>query len=238
MSKAFIIVPSGVELDPEIDPEIRAVAKGIVAHTVVVRTPECLGEAVIVAGKIITSLFLVRNYAEVGIVTPYGGEMQAIVAEKDERHQMAKLEPMVMGDEGRKAVSTSGYRLRGNFGPIGAVGDPLFVTDTKTETNPGIPVVVIAGMTYIINVCERKEDPSWKVDPKLPAGLIGGGIWNMSGEFVGLSLARKTPYKHLYYAPNYSPLGFDQDELAEGHESLTRLFAVHAETVMEFAETN
>jgi len=216
MQKAIVIVASGVELDPGASADLLKVAGTILAHTVTVRTPECVGEGVAIAGTIITSLFLVRNHRMVSISSS-GGETQAVVSDRDERNFLAKLEPVSLDVSSRKPIA-GGERPRFNIGPIASHGDPLFMTDASG----GAPVVTVAAMTYRINLFFKSAEAqpnAWRFDPKLPQGIIGGGVWNTNGKFVGLSLGRKIPF-------NVRALG---DE--------NRLFALPAEEVMEFAET-
>lgn len=69
------------------------------------------------------------------------------------------------------------------------IGDPLLIADSNT----GEPIVVVAGMSYVVKLCDRKEceDNAWKVRLNLPKGLAGGGIWDLDGKLAGISLATK-----------------------------------------------
>jgi hypothetical protein len=155
----------------------------------------------------------------VGIKLSSSDEMQAVVSARDERNFLAKLEPVSLDSSSRNLArqnsAIGNEHSRFNIGPVAAHGDPLFTTDGASET----PIVIVAGMAYSIRVSELKEDEPnmWRFDPKLPQGLVGGGVWNLDGQFIGLSLGRKIPLV----------------------ESLThdRLFALPAEAVMNFAET-
>ena len=153
----------------------------------------------------------------VGIKLPSSDEMQAVVSARDERNFLAKLEPVNLGgiSSSSRSLAAGHEHPRFNIGPIAAHGDPLFTTDGASDT----PVVIVAGMKYVIRMSERKEDEpnAWRFDPKLPQGLVGGGVWNIYGQLVGLSLGRKIP-------------------LIES-AVLDRLFALPAEAVMNFAET-
>lgn len=189
MRKAFAFVPHGVEVDSSGDSDVTKITDTIIERTVMVVTDECVGEAVVVAGKIITSLFLVRNYCMVKIILSRRWATRAIVARRDELNYIAELKPalLIKNDPHFRLPSED---TRVNRGPIGEHGAPLLTPEVRSGTT----VIIVAGMRYVINVCERREEDAWKVKRQLPAGLVGGGIWNLDGEFVGLSLATKVSY--------------------------------------------
>lgn len=212
MRKAFVIVPSGVEVDPTGDHDIALVTETIISRTVIILTRQCVGEGVVIAGRIITSAFLVKDEVMVSIVLPRSRRAQAVVARRDDLNHIAELKPvsLVKGD---RTLSVSSGEARVNTGPIGSIGAPLLLADVAS----GTPAVSVAGMSYVIRVSERREDDAWKILQHLPAGIAGGGIWNIDGEFVGLSLATKKPH-----------FAFERD----------LVLALPAEEVMNFAETN
>jgi hypothetical protein len=212
MRKAFVVVPSECVVDLSGDLDLSRITNTVIGHTVTVVTKDCVGEAAIVAGKIITSLLLVGNYRLVQLVVPFRGCMQAVVARRDEQNFLAELKP-VMVARGSISPRSSDDLIKFDAGPIGAVDDPLLTALSK----PGKLAVIVAGMSYIISVCGRKEDDFWKVSTRLPDGLVGGGIWDLNGRFVGLTLATKKPYHRM-----------ESD----------MMLAVPANTVMDFAETN
>ncbi len=212
MKKAFVVVPSDVEVDPSYDREIAELSDTVIGHTVTVITRECVGGAAIVAGKIVTSIFLVRNDRMVKVILPRGGVLQAVIEKVDEQNHLAELKPVMATRKDFDSVSSrKGFRFA--VGPIGSVGDALLISDTKSRR----PSVIVAGMSYVIRACERREEDCWKMLTKLPAGLVGGGIWNLEGKFVGLTIGTKKTY-HL----------MESD----------MMLALPAETVMNFAERN
>ncbi|MBP6858288.1 MAG: hypothetical protein KBC33_00435 [Candidatus Pacebacteria bacterium] len=212
MRKAFVIVPSGVEVDPSGDRDISRITKHIVSRTIVVMTRQCIGEGVFIAGKIVTSTVLVRNEQLVSIILPHRRRAQAVVARRDEINHIAELKQVSLLSGDQSIVVAAG-RCPINTRQIGHVGSPLLIADSAS----GKPVVSVAGMSYHINVCERREEDSWAMLPNLPRGLSGGGIWNIDGEFVGMSLASRKPY-------------FDRER--------SRILALRAEDVMNFAESS
>jgi len=186
MRKAFVIVPSHTVVDPSGDTDIGTIVQTIIMSTVIIKTREGLGEGVIIAGKIITSLFLVQNEIMVSIILPQHRYAQAVVSRKDELNHIAELTRVSLHTrETDRCASPSGGRV--HTGPVGGVGAPLLTADARS----GTPAVVVAGMSYVVTVPERREEDSWKFHPRLPVGLTGGGVWNINGSFVGLSLATK-----------------------------------------------
>lgn len=189
MRRAFAFVPHDVEVDPSDDSDLAKVTDTIIERTVMVLTNECVGEAVVVAGKIITSLFLVRNYQMVKIVLSRRQSAHAVVTRRDECNHIAELKPASLVVNDPRLRLPSGEARVGK-GPIGGHGAPLLTPDARF----GKTIVTVAGMRYKIEVCERREHDAWKVRSRLPVGLVGGGIWNLEGEFVGMSLATKVSY--------------------------------------------
>lgn len=212
MRKAFVFVPHVNEVDPSEDSDVAKTVETIIERTVMVVTDECVGEAVVVAGKIITSLFLVRNYRMVKVILSRCRVAHATVARRDELNHIAELKPasLVQNDPHLRLPSGEANVSRG---PIGEHGAPLLTPEVRSGTT----VVIVAGMRYVIKVCERREEDAWKVRQQLPAGLVGGGIWNLDGEFVGLSLATKVSYSR---------------------QETDMLLALPAEEVLNFAETS
>jgi len=212
MRKAFVVVPSGVEVETSRDCEVAGLADTVISHTVTVVTHECVGEAAIVAGKIIISLFLVRNCRLVKVIMPQSLALQAVVARVDEQNHLAELKPvMVTRNELSSIFNRGGTKF--NIGPIGSIGEALLIADTKS----GKPTVTVAGMSYVIRACERREEDCMKVQMRLPVGLTGGGVWNLDGKFVGLTLGTKKPYHRM---------------------ELDMMLALPSEAVMNFAENN
>jgi hypothetical protein len=217
MRKAFVVAPTGAKLDLEYDPDIKKIAKMIVTRTVVVQTPECIGEAVVVADCIITSLFLVRNHRMVKIQAPFCGQTVAVVSSRDERNYLAKLQPIELV-AGRSKICDVGKMQIRKGDSIGGHGDALFTSNAKN----GVANVSLSAMSYSIQLSASKEieENAWHIDRQLPTGVVGGGVWNLEGEFIGLSLGRKVPQNAI------SPLLLREC-----------LLALPAGTVMDFAET-
>ncbi len=211
MRKAFAFVPHGVEVDSSGDSDMDKITGAIIERTVTVVTDECVGEAVVVAGKIITSLFLVRNYRMVKIILPHSRSTHAVVARRDELNNIAELKPASLMQNDPNLKLPSG-ESRVNRGSISEYGSPLLTPKIRF----GITVVTVAVMEYVIKICERREEEAWKVRSQLPTGLVGGGIWNLDGEFVGLSLATKVSYSR---------------------RETDMILALPAEEVLNFAET-
>jgi len=173
MRKAIVIVASDIEFDAKGNSASVKAVETILAHTVTVRTPECVGEGVAIAGTIITSLFLVRNHRMVSVTSLSNGETQAVVADRDERNFLAKLEPVSLDLSSRKPIA-GGERPRFNIGPVAAPGAPLLTTDASN----GLPVVTVGLMTYRINISERieAEPDAWRFYQQLPQGIVGRKI--------------------------------------------------------------
>jgi len=225
MRKAIVIVPSDTELSPDAEADLVQVAGIIVSRTIIVRTPDSIGEAVAIADTIVTSLFLVRDHEIVTIIAPACGVAKAFVSKRDEKNCIAKLEPMLLDPVERRGVMNG--TVKGmqpskhpdiHTGPVGAIGDPLFTTRTD---GCGAPLVMVTGVSGPMKVFEHRDfEPSvWRMDREVPPGQIGGGVWTIGGAFVGLTLARKMPYENV-----------------PGSMARERFFALPAEDVMDFAE--
>jgi len=225
MRKAIIIVPSKAELSRRAEKDLLESAATILDRTIIVRTPECVGEAVVIAGTIITSLFLVGNHTMVNIITAGCGSMQAAVGDRDEENYVAKLVPASLDPaESRAVVNGTGNGMaparhpRILTGPVGSIGDPLFMTKARKRT----PTIIVSGMSYRMHVCERREfEPGmWRIDRDFSRGKAGSGVWTIDGNFVGVALAHKAPFENN-----------------RGSLARERLFVLPAQAVMDFAET-
>jgi hypothetical protein len=227
MQKAFLFVSTNVEVAPEGDRELQEVVQSIMKRALVVETPDLLGAAVMIGNTIITSLFLVRNFTMVNIHFGDGDWSPALVTAVDEKNHIAKLQEAALTRthnelrNGPPRISGDRFKIAG----LRDIGSPLFTTNTAS----GKPVVSVAGMSYVTHLCERKEE-MWRIDNGSPRGIMGSGVWNDSGEFLGLSIGQKIP----------SPLEQSQleefDNLAGPVQKLPRVYALPAEAVLDFAE--
>jgi S1-C subfamily serine protease len=227
MQKAFLFVSTDVEVAPDGDNELQQVVQSIVSMALVVETPDFIGAAVMIGKTIITSLFLVRNFTMVNIRYGDGNRAQALVTAKDEKNNIAKLQEAALAPnhkESRKGRrKASGEQLK--IARLRDIGSPLLTTNTAS----GRPVVSVAGMSYVTHLCERKEE-MWRIDHGSPRGIMGSGVWNDSGEFLGLSIGQKI-------ASPYDPSHFENPNNAgDPAQKLPRVYALPAEAVLDFAE--
>jgi S1-C subfamily serine protease len=223
MQKAFLFVSSNVEVAPEGGSELQQVVQAIVSRALVVETPDFVGAAVMIGNTIITSLFLVRNYTMVTIRFGDGDRTQALVTAKDEQNNIAKLRETTLAKTHGEPRKASGDPLK--IAKLRDIGSPLLTTNTAS----GRPVVSVAGMSYVTHLCERKEE-MWRIDHGSPRGIMGSGVWNDSGEFLGLSIGQKipSPFEQSHFE--------DSGNLADSAQKLPRVYALPAEAVFDFAE--
>jgi S1-C subfamily serine protease len=227
MQRAFLFVSTYVEVAPEGDSELQQIVSSIVRRALVVETPDFIGAAVMIGNTIITSLFLVRNFTMVTIRFGNGDRAQALVTAKDEQNNIAKLQEATL-TETHERLCKEPYKLSGGqlkTAKLRDIGSPLLTTNTAS----GRPVVSVAGMSYVTHLCERKEE-MWKIDQGSPRGIMGSGVWNDSGEFLGLSLGQKIP------SPVEQSHFEDPNNLADPVQKLPRVYALPAEAVLDFAE--
>ncbi len=214
MDKAFEIVPTDHELDPE-GRDTSHLVSIVKYHTVMVRARDCFGQGVIVAGRIVTSLFLVRNERMVNIHVPTVGQSQAVVSRRDESNHIALLEPVSLESLHRNSIHCLGNESI-NTGPIAAFSEPLIMADSSD----GTARAHIMGMSFMLKVCPRKEEEMWRFEMDMPSGLIGGGIWRMDGSLTGLSLAVKDSF------------------LKSSLDYHTHFYAMPAKAILEFVESH
>jgi S1-C subfamily serine protease len=227
MQKAFLFVSTTVEVAPEGDIELQAVVQSIMNRALVVETPDFVGAAVMIGNTIITSLFLVRNFTTVTLRFRDGDYAPAVVTAKDETNHLAKLEEATLTRTHERSRNGPPKRSGDQFkiARLRAIGSPLFTTNTAS----GRPVVSVAGMSYVTHLCERKAE-MWRIDHGSPRGIMGSGVWNESGEFLGLSLGQKIPSP---FEPSQLE---NSDGLAGPLQKLPRVYALPAEAVLDFAE--
>jgi S1-C subfamily serine protease len=227
MQKAFLYVSSNVEVAPEGDSELKQVVQSIVSRALVVETPDFVGAAVVIGNTIITSLFLVRNYTKVTIRFGDGDRAQALVTARDEQNNIAKLQEATLtkthGEPRTGSHKASSDPLK--IAELRDIGSPLLTTNTAS----GRLVVSVAGMSYVTHLCERKEE-MWRIDHGSLRGIMGSGVWNDSGEFLGLSIGQKVPSP--FEQSHFEDLGNPADSV----QKLPRVYALPAEAVLDFAE--
>jgi S1-C subfamily serine protease len=223
MQKAFLFVSSNVEVAPEVNSQLRQVVQAIVSRALVVETPDFVGAAVMIGNTIITSLFLVRNYTKVNIRFGDGDRGQALVTARDEQNNIAKLQEATLIETHGGPHKASGDPLK--IAKLRDIGSPLLTTNTAS----GRPIVSVAGMSYVTHLCERKEE-MWRIDHGSPRGIMGSGVWNDSGEFLGLSIGQKipSPFEQSHFEDPGNP--------ANSVQKLPRVYALPAEAVLDFAE--
>ncbi|MDO8482579.1 MAG: hypothetical protein Q7S86_02040 [bacterium] len=244
MKKALLFIETTAEVAPEGAVELDQLIRRVIAHTVIVETPSMTGSGVILADGIITSLFLVGAYTMVTVVFSGGESVKAVVIKRDEENHIAKLRPIALG----KAVSRSSdffsERVRELSMPKlsrpHAIGDPLLVV----KNTFAITKVRVGAILYTTKLSDRKvKDPqtTWQINPMVPRRLIGSGVWDIDGGFVGLALGKKLPIpQHLQRAARKVAL-----KMIDESESLTdkasryrpRVYTVPAEVLLNFAET-
>jgi S1-C subfamily serine protease len=223
MQKAFLFVSTNVEVAPEDDRELQHVVQSIVNRALVVETPDFVGAAVMIGNTIITSLFLVRNFTMVNLRFGDGDCVPAFVTARDEQNNLAKLREATLAGTHGEPHKAYGDQLK--IARLGDIGSPLLTTNTAS----GRPVVSVAGMSYVTHLCERKEE-MWRIDHGSPRGIMGSGVWNDSGEFLGLSIGQKIP------SPFEQSQFEDSGNLADPVQKLPRVYALPAEAVLDFAE--
>ena len=223
MQKAFLFVSSNVEVAPEVNSKLQQVVQSIVSRALVVETPDFVGAAVMIGDTIITSLFLVRHYTLVNIRYGDGDRAQALVTARDEQNNIAKLREATLTETHEEPRKASGDQLK--IAKLRDIGSPLLTTNTAS----GRPIVRVAGMSYVTQLCERKEE-MWRIDHGSPRGIMGSGVWNDSGEFLGLSIGQKIPSP--FEQSHFEDLG----NLADPVQKLPRVYALPAEAILDFAE--
>ena len=183
-------------------------------RTVIVTTPILVGAGAIIGDKVVTSLLLVANFAEVSVRFRRGKKMAAFVTRRDRGRNLAELLPSsrALGTSCREPLASS---REPRIGEVHTIGDPLLVPNASI----GVPLIHVAGMLYVTILGRRFED-RLKINPNAPRGFIGSAVWNIEGELVGLTIGEKIP-----------PKGDPTDR------AFRSVYALPAEQVMEFAES-
>ncbi|GEM_PF-2253928 len=221
--------------------EVRQVAGMVVRRTLVVKTPDHkIGAAVILAGRIITALSLVRGFSLVNVWFDQGRRTVAVVAAMDEDDNLARLElydpdinHYLSFQSFARELETENPTRAG--GPR-AIGDPLLVATNRT----GFPSVRVAGMMYNTVLCERRQG-EWKIRPNEPRGLIGSGVWSEEGDFMGLAVGQRIAPPEKFLAAARKWVHKEKKRKGENapaeSEEYPRVYGLPAETVLDFAET-
>jgi hypothetical protein len=218
VNRAFVFSRTNTVVAPDIaaSPGIASAIRAAVLRTVIVKTPVLKGAGAILGDRVITSLFLVANETEVIVQFHNGGDVAAFVTRKDTEQNLAELWPASrMFVHGRRIPLTSSPHPK--IGVVDEMGNPLLVVNVAT----GTPQINVAGTFYGIRVRGRFEE-SWRINPYAPKGIIGGGVWNTDGRFVGLAIGEKMP--------------FMSDDSPQ--RPFPRVYALPGEEVMEFAESS
>ncbi len=184
-------------------------------RSVIVQTPMMTGAGAIVGDRIVTSLLLVANFSQVSIRLPRGKKMSAFVTRKDQRRNLAELIPSsrALSSGSREPLASS---PNPKVGEVREIGNPLLVVNVES----GAPSVQVAGTRYVTNLAERFEE-RLNIRPDAPRDLIGGGVWDICGRFVGLAIGEKIRPAHDPTDPEFPSV-----------------YALPGGEVMEFVESN
>ncbi len=189
MNKTFLFrsTDSTVDYDRTKTSDLRDSLETALDRTVIVQTKNMIGGGVVLGDKVITSYILVANFQEVFVRFRRGKKMIAFVTRRDSNRNLAELVP-----SDRTLTSQSREHIVNSPNPtiskMREIGHPLIVVNVAT----GVPAIKVAGMLYVTIVSERFED-IWKINHFAPKGLMGGGVWNIDGEFLGISIGEKIP---------------------------------------------
>ncbi|MBI2475737.1 MAG: hypothetical protein HYV67_00660 [Candidatus Taylorbacteria bacterium] len=238
MRKTFLFVETDSKVEPPSDGELGKTVKNILSRGVVVKTPVMIGLGVILGDNIITSLFLVGNFSLVSIWFSKGKKTSAFVVGRDEKNNLAKLRladikskespDSIFGKLNKELIS---HKLV----PAGprAIGDPLFVANSRS----GVLKVKVAAMFYGVYVDERWEN-SWRINSNAPVGLMGSGIWDEEGQFMGVSLASRVPsLENLRKVVAQAIARKRNKELPQSSYIGDPVYAAPANAVLDFVET-
>lgn len=217
MNKVFLFARTDtvVVLEKSTSTGLREAIVMALGRTISVQTPDTVGAGAILGDKVITSLLLVANFSRVIVRFFRGRPMRAFVVRRDTERNLAELLPLsraLASRTGRPLASTSNPKS----GAAGEVGRPLLVVD-MVGAPPSVPV---AATLYGIKVGERFSE-NWRIKQNAPRGLIGGGVWDTDGRFVGLAVGERVP-----------PFG------ATTKRDFPSVYALPAEQVMHFAESS
>ncbi len=220
MNKAFLFAETDVQIVPGgwKQGNLKMVVKNAIDRAVIVQTPEMIGSAVVIGGKVITSLYLVQNCREVKVRFSGGKRMPAFVGRRDHELNIAEIVPTARPEN---------LSPNPKLGSFGGIGDALLVVNTAT----GTPSARVAGMMYVTQVSERWGD-SWRINPHSPKGLMGSGVWNLAGKFMGLAIGERLIPKDLP-TPKVVDV-VDEEEV----KRIPGVYTLPFDQVMEFVETS
>ena len=182
MNRAFLYSPTDAVIVPDSSTSrnIREAVDCAYDRTVIVSTPAMTGAGAIIGGKVITSLLLVAKFREVSIRMRQGKKMSAYVHRFDYDRNLAELLPFSLGSPGRNEMATT---KEPRVGTGGGIGEPLIFVDVGN----GVPSAKVAGMMYNSDLAEPFKN-KWKLSSAGPRGIMGSGVWNTVGKFIGISL--------------------------------------------------
>ncbi|MFA6536236.1 MAG: hypothetical protein WC250_02245 [Candidatus Paceibacterota bacterium] len=240
MREAFLFTKTDVVVAENCaDQDLRRVIALAIDRTVIVKTPTVIGSATVIADKIITSLLLVRDCEMVRVRFYQGKSVPAFVVRRNPDLNLAELLPTDRSLEVPSARKPLVSTPNPDLGKFGAIGDPLLVVNTEAGTHS----VRDAGALYSTRVSGRFEE-SWKIRPKAPRGLIGGGVWDLSGRFVGLAIGEKIQPDPATLRLGHSRFSELQGESDEGVKldpadcPIPSVYALRAGSVLDFAESS
>lgn len=216
MKKAFLFARTNAVVEPERGDRSRTAlaVETALDRTVIVTTPVMVGAGAIVGDRVVTSRFLVANFREVAIRFRRGKKMAAFVARRDTCDNLAELLPSsrILSTGRHESLCSSPEPC---IGEVRELGEILLTPNVSI----GVPLIHVAGTLYVTILGERFED-RWKINPNAPRGVIGGAVWNINGELVGLAIGEKVPPKN--------------DPTERGFRSV---YALPAHAVMDFVES-
>lgn len=217
MKRVFLFGKTDVVVVPDRGGSTKFVGavENALGRTVIIETSATIGAGVILGDRVVTSLFLVANVQEVFVRFARGKKMSAFVAKRDAYHNLAEIVPS------SRALSAHCATLLTSFpepklGNVDEFGTPLLVVNVGT----GVPKAQVASVRYVTNLASRFED-KLRINGSAPRGFIGGGVWNIDGNLIGLAIGEKV------YPPGDHSL----------EKSLPGVYALPGEQVMEFAES-
>lgn len=240
MRKAFLFAKTdSVVVLNKRDRRLRSVIDLATDRTVIVKTPGAIGGAMVIADRLITSLLLVGNYERVVIRFYRGKNQPAFVIRRNTELNLAELVPvdrsLALVEKAVPLVSSPSPKI----GQVGGIGNPLLVVNTENGTHSAR----VGGALYLTRLSGRFEE-SWRIKSQAPRGLIGGGVWDTEGFFIGLTIGEKIQPALEILRKGHSALY--QKQIKESgeimfdpaEEPIPSVYALLAEDVMNFAESS
>lgn len=241
MEKAFLFIKTRVRVEPADRSGLGKTVETLSAQTVVIKTRERVGAGVRIGDCIITSLSLVQNETLFTVITgDCRGRNQAVIVGRDEDNQLAKLKEVEFGRPAPRNFPSVKFGLAKSK----AIGEALLTVDARTQ----VLKVEAAAMLYSTRIAGREEmQKRWRIDPNRPSGCLGGGVFDLDGCLVGMTIGRMiSPSVELLQQSVMSAcqkLGPEKavENFAVFEQSLAtcpRLYAVPVERVLDLVETN